>query len=177
MRRCSSTIYLGPMPGSQEPLESWLKAIDEHGIDIVVCLTHPHEISEKSPDYAAWRAGQTGPDGKAYPVLPTGTASPADTRRVELVDLPIGDNQAPGDADSFWEAAAYAAEQSDQGRRVFIHCRGGRGRTGLFAVALLLQQGHTLASALRSVQEAGSSPQAEVQREFLQQAASSRLSH
>ncbi|MFM1959456.1 MAG: hypothetical protein RL588_973 [Pseudomonadota bacterium] len=75
---------------------------------------------------------------------------------LEWRHLPIRDLQAPdGRFEKVWTFAG--AEMRDllvRGGRVLLHCRGGRGRTGLVAARLLAELGEPAGEALRRVRDA-----------------------
>lgn len=69
--------------------------------------------------------------------------------------LPIEDDRVP-DAkfQAQWECWSWAVHQLlDEGARVVVHCRGGTGRTGLFAAQLLIERGCPLPYAIELVRE------------------------
>lgn len=147
MRNCNNQLFLGPMPGIQEPLSDWLNAMCSNKITHVICMTSSQEIQDKSPDYARYRN--------------SGNFSPS----VQFTDVPVQDGAAP-DVEQlplFWATARKAVQLIENHEPVFIHCRGGRGRTGLMAAAVLMMQGMDMDEALKAVASAGSQPEAEQQ--------------
>ncbi|MFW5801691.1 MAG: protein-tyrosine phosphatase family protein [Spirochaeta sp.] len=142
------------MPGTTEPLQLWAENIQAHQITQIVCLTPPEEIEKRAPEYAElrlqYRCG-AGPEGFTP----------------ELLDVPIEDNKAPIDAESFWTAVRKTAAVVENGGKAFIHCRGGRGRTGLFAAAVLTLQGCSPDQAMEKIRSAGSFPESAEQQAFL----------
>ena len=70
----------------------------------------------------------------------------------------------------FWLAVSEASDMITDGGKVFIHCTAGRGQTGMVGVADLLQVGYSLIDAATELYEAGSYPETEVQKEFLEAA-------
>ena len=84
------------------------------GIDSFVDLTEVDEM----PDYR--------------PLLPAGTAY----RRVGIIDASV-----PQDMAVMRELQSYLSESLEDGRRLYIHCRAGIGRTGLVVGCYLAQGG------------------------------------
>jgi len=69
--------------------------------------------------------------------------------------LPIEDDHVP-DAkfQAQWECWSWAVHQLlDEGAKVVVHCKGGTGRTGLFAAQLLIERGCPLPYAVELVRE------------------------
>lgn len=152
-RNWHHALFLGPMPGTEYPLQSWLDQVDEAGISVVVCLNPEEEISLLSPEYRDWRR-----------------AAPRHAPVVRF-DVPIEDGSAPEGTvvEKFWYTAAEIAEQSRADHRIFIHCTAGRGRTGMFGVAVLMQLGYSLVDAATEMYEVGSHPETSAQESFLEQ--------
>lgn len=69
--------------------------------------------------------------------------------------------------DAFVAAARAVATELREGARILVHCAGGVGRTGVFAVAVLLALGESMTRALERVHVAGSYPESDEQLEFL----------
>ena len=152
MRTWNEKLYLDAMPGRNKPgrprgdFGLWLQEMAENRIKTVVCLAPEGQIAAESPEYARWRSEQ-----------------------FELIDIPVDDFQAPEPsmAARFWKAAGDAAERIQSGERVFVHCGAGIGRTGMFAVAVLMQQGYRYEDAYREINAVGSYPEVPAQKEFL----------
>ena len=148
MRTWNEKLYFGAMPGRNEAIGIWLAELAEHRIDRIVCLAPEEEIMRRSPVYHLWRAKQ---------------------HDHEITDIPVPDYGIPegSTADEFRQEAARVARDLGQGRRVFIHCGAGVGRTGTFAVAVLMELGYDLNAAIREIKPIGSGPETPRQREFL----------
>lgn len=161
MRNLEKKLFFDAMPGRYRALDVWKRDMATHEIDVVVCLTSDHEITEKSPDYAELRAqAEQSPDSTKLTV---------EDRPVKVIDFPIEDFSAPAPqhVTEFWDLAAQIAQEMNAGHRVFIHCGAGIGRTGTMAVAALMQQGIPREEALRQVEAAGSGPENPTQHELL----------
>lgn len=139
-------LFLHSMPGRREAFSAACAAIAANGVARVVCLAPLEEICEKSPEYAS--AIQTG--------LP-----------FERVPYPIPDYGVPSDAAQFAELASSVADALRRGENILVHCAAGIGRTGTFAVAVLMALGVPLDDAQRQVKSAGSSAETPEQRAFL----------
>ena len=158
MRTWKNTLFLDAMPGRQKvgrgsgDFDLWQQEMTENGIATVVCLTPEESIQAESPEYAAWRKRQYG------------------FGRYELIDLPVDDFRAPEPfvAGRFWRQAKQVARKIEAGEKVFVHCGAGIGRTGMFAVAVLMQIGYTYDEAYREIEAIGSNPETPAQQAFLQ---------
>lgn len=75
---------------------------------------------------------------------------------LDCIRAPIADYQSPGiDFESAWPAyRRRALELLDAGGRVLTHCRGGRGRSGTIAAALLMAGGLSPDAAIGLVRNA-----------------------
>lgn len=73
--------------------------------------------------------------------------------------LPIPDLDVPDAGfDAVWsEASREVADALSRGEKLLVHCRGGRGRTGLLAALILIDQGYGAEDALRLVRAVRSS--------------------
>ena len=144
-------LYLGSMPGRYEVFQEAWRAIIQHGIERVICLVPPDELSDKSPLYA--RALKE--------------------RKTPWVheSFPVEDLEAPADRDAFWTLARKTARRLAEGETILVHCAAGIGRTGTFAVCVLLALGVTHAVAGASVRRTGSGPQNAAQEEVVHWAA------
>lgn len=141
-------LYLHSMPGRYESLEQSWAEVARLGITQIVCLAPDSEIRAKSPEYAE--------------AIAEGTL-PCEVRR-----FPIGDYEGPGDLKDFWLLARRTAEALRRGEKVLVHCGAGIGRTGTFAMAVLLALGIPAGEAEHLTRAAGSAPEKASQREAIQ---------
>jgi protein-tyrosine phosphatase len=150
-RNWHNTLFLGPMPGTEAPLQEWLDELDEAGITAIVCLNPEDEISLLSPEYRDWRQYR---------------APHSELRRF---DVPVDDGYAPTGAvvNQFWNAASEVAERCRRGEHTFIHCTAGRGRTGMFGVAVLVALGYSIVDAATQLYQVGSYPETDQQDALL----------
>lgn len=140
-------LYLHSMPGRAGALDAVWAELRRLKVSALVCLAPVDEIREKSPQYA--EALERG----AVPCT--------------VLSCPIRDFHGPDDDDVFVEMVARVAELLQAGDSVLIHCAGGIGRTGMFAVATLMALGVAENEARRRVDDAGSGPERPVQNEAL----------
>jgi len=153
MRTWQNKLYFDAMPGRTKPgrprgdFPGWLTEMQEYGIHTIVCLAPEEQVAAESPQYAEWRR---------HP-------------EYELIDIPIDDFSAPEPfvAPRFWKQAMEIASKIDSGEKVFIHCGAGIGRTGMFAVAVLMQLGYSYDAAYNEIETVGSHPEVHVQQKFL----------
>lgn len=140
-------LRLHSMPGRREPLEMAWEQIQSEGIQLIVCLTPPEEIRDKSPAYAA--------------------ALESNTLLCAFEHFPIPDRSVPKDREGFWSLASRIAQRLRSGRRVLIHCGAGIGRTGTLAICVLLALGVSRREAEDAVSAAGSRPETPQQRDLV----------
>lgn len=157
MRHWRDRLYLGAMPGKRElgkpegDFTLWTDKMAEELITNVVCLVPEERIKQESPRYYKWRKQLRG------------------TWPLELIDIPIPDMGIPDVfvRKRFWSEAGKIPALSEKGAGYFIHCSAGVGRTGMFAVAILLKMGYELEAALSEVRSVGSGPENDLQLQFL----------
>jgi protein-tyrosine phosphatase len=93
---------------------------------------------------------------------------------MEVIHLPIPDGGVPGDseADRYVPLVEDVAERLEKGQTVVVQCRGGQGRSGMFAASVLVALGHPAVKALQIVREtrkgAVETPEQEERVHFLQ---------
>jgi len=135
------------MPGRYEDLPNVFAEIQERQIKLIVSLTPLAEIQKKSPTYAK--------------------AIEANALPCERKLFPIPDFQIPTDAQAFPKFVEEVADHVRSGDRILIHCAGGIGRTGTFAVCLLKALGLQLNDAMKYVSTGGSGPETTLQERFV----------
>lgn len=135
----SGKLFLHSMPGRYESLEDACSELKKLQISLIVSLAPFDEMRQKSPEYA--RAIEQ-------------SELPCDVQR-----LPICDFQGPDDDESFAKAVSETAVSLRSGKNVLIHCGAGIGRTGMFAIAVLIALGYEFKSAQTAVRGAGSGPE------------------
>lgn len=150
----SGKLYFHSMPGRYETLEATKAAISEHKIEIIICLTSLEEAYRKSPDYA----------------------SAIYLKRLPLQHelFPVPDFGVPKDKEAFWALADNVATQLQAAQRVLTHCGAGIGRTGMFAVCVLLALGMSVKEAQTLIRQAGSYPETDVQNALIKEFSLSR---
>jgi protein-tyrosine phosphatase len=74
----------------------------------------------------------------------------ARARGIEVVHLPIVDTEAPGveQVQDVFQVMNTVRRALEENRTVVIHCRGGQGRTGMLAAAVLTSYGHASDEAI-----------------------------
>lgn len=116
----------------QRDLGMDLERIRAWGASIVVSLVEQHELSELGVE-----------------------ALPAEVMRLGMMwrHLPIRDRYPPGQTfESRWpEIGAELVAALRAGQRIFLHCKGGLGRTGTVAACLLVEAGMNAEEAVTQV--------------------------
>ncbi len=117
----------------QRDLRADLDRLREHyNIDRLVCLLEADELKHLG--------------------IPTLLAE-ANARGIATEQLPIPDEGLPESMEVFATLVNQVVEAVKAGETVLIHCKGGRGRTGLLAAAALVQLGETPETAIAAVRE------------------------
>jgi len=166
MRIWNNSLFLDAMPGRkkegrpQGDFSQWVQEMKEHAISTVVCLAPAEQIAAESPEYSGWLARQE---------VSGNPASGSNKAGVEIIRLPIDDFSVPVpfQAPLFWNRANEVAAKIRNGERIFIHCGAGIGRTGMFAVAVLMKLGYPYEKAFQEIKAVKSYPETPEQREFL----------
>lgn len=141
-------LYLCSMPGRFEPLEIFLQEMAAAEVGNVICLVSDEEIARKSPDYLAAIQREE---------------IPATLVRFEITDYGL-----PSNVEEFDRTLDLIRGKLDDGESVVIHCAAGKGRTGMASIRLLTRMGMPLEQAIETIRLAGSSPDTQAQRDFLQ---------
>ncbi len=122
-------LGIGPMPGRRGAYDADLNAILRWGVGLVLTMTTGHELERSG-------ARDFGTDLAAA--------------GVGWRHLPIDDFGAPPPAtDAMWpDASAEAHRVLAAGGKVFSHCYGGCGRSGMALLRLMVEAGEDLDPAL-----------------------------
>ncbi|MCD6284493.1 MAG: tyrosine-protein phosphatase [Anaerolineae bacterium] len=140
-------IYLHSMPGRCESWGDFAAEASRCNIQTIVCLAPDDEIERKSPSYAtAIKGGAISCSRKCF-VIP--------------------DYGVPKDRDRFAEFVKAVAEFLRSGETILVHCGAGIGRTGTFAICLLLALGVSRAQAEKTICDAGSRPETSEQERLI----------
>lgn len=117
----------------QRDLDMDIKRLrDELGIDRLVCLLEEPEMAELGNADLLLKAEQAG---------------------MRTVHFPVDDHGKPASMQRFKEVVSSVTAAIDAGETVLIHCKGGRGRTGMLAAACLVEQGYTVETAIDTVRQ------------------------
>jgi len=131
-------LLLMAIPGRSD--SGWERDVDvdvqrlqEGGVSVLVSLVEPWE-------YASTETG---------PLMVKLT-----TAGIETVWYPIPDHGAPRNVEVFDAVVRNALGRIAEGVTVAVHCKAGKGRTGLFAACLLVRHGYTAEQAIERVHAA-----------------------
>jgi Tyrosine phosphatase family len=140
-------LFLDEMPGRHGPLGDAWAAVEAARVSCIVCLAGKLEIEAKSPTYAAAIARGEVP--------------------CDRIECPIVDFGVPKDAASLRAVAESVAGRLRAGERVLVHCGAGRGRSGMFAICVLLVLGAPLEEASTAARQAKAGPETDQQEDFV----------
>lgn len=146
----SGALWLSGLPVNGSHLDYFRDQITVQGITQLVILTEDHEISDLAPNYAH--------------LLSSGDIG------ATIMRLPIRDFGVPDSLSAFRHVAEYIATLLQQGSRIVMHCRGGIGRTGLMACAVMIELGLEIDEAIGLVAASGSKCETTEQTDFLRKA-------
>lgn len=126
-------LAIMPRPRSGAWLEDELKAWHRGGVDVVVSLLTPPEITELGlqSEPAVCRENQ-----------------------LEYLSYPILDRQVPSSSSNTVELVRRIRESLSQNKGVAIHCRMGVGRSALVAACVLVSQGFQAQKAFDLIRQA-----------------------
>jgi protein-tyrosine phosphatase len=135
-------------PRAGEWLEDEIIGWQMEGVDTVVSLLEPAEISELGLENEAELSQEHG---------------------IEFISFPIQDRGLPASLRDATTLAQAVAHQVRQGKAVAIHCRAGIGRASLIAAGVLICSGLSADDAFRliSVARGIDVPDTEAQREWV----------
>jgi len=142
-------IFLHSMPGKNEDLVLFMEELKVLNIHRIICLTDKSELEKKSPHYL--KAVYYGHYDDIYITYNPNPDFGVPEEEKDLLNYQNGLKEALGTL---------------QNGNILIHCAGGVGRTGTFAVILLQKIGYSFSEALKLVRDAGSNPGEGEQLEF-----------
>ncbi|MCA1915961.1 protein-tyrosine phosphatase family protein [Methanospirillum hungatei] len=141
------SLFLHPMPGRYEDIGTFLSELEKRNIQTIISLPGFDEIASISPEYMDLIRNED--------------------RAITIECFPISDFGVPERPDDLLKLAKKYAEHLKKGDSILVHCRMGIGRTGLFAVTLLMASGIERSLAEKIVRSAGAGPQTRPQADFL----------
>ena len=141
-------IAIMARPRAGDWLESEIDAWKDLGIDVVVSLLEPEEISELGLQDEAALCG---------------------ARRIDFISLPIPDRGLPPSEHEMLRLARSLLAAGQDGRSVAIHCRAGIGRSSLMAASVLICSGIAAEEALALIRASRglSVPDTDAQRDWV----------
>jgi protein-tyrosine phosphatase len=120
-------------PRGDEQLEKELRAIRNHGIDVLVSALTDEEVEVLGLERELEACAAHG---------------------IEFVRFPIEDLGVPASREDMRELAGRLAGRLAEGKRVAIHCRGGVGRASLLAACVLALEGDSADEAFAWIRRA-----------------------
>jgi hypothetical protein len=90
------------------PTQHQIRELEEWGVNLIVNLTNKNEKNIRF-----------------YSTL------------VKTINFPIPDNKAPNNLREFCALVIYLTKQINQGKKIYIHCKGGHGRSGVLVASIL----------------------------------------
>jgi protein-tyrosine phosphatase len=146
-----------PRPRGGDWLEDEVRSWKRSGIDVVLSLLTPDEVTE---------LGLAGEEELCR------------ANGIELLSLPVPDRGVPPSQEAASAVVAKLAERLADGKGVAVHCRQGIGRAGLIAAGLLVAAGTGPEAALQRVSTARGCavPETPEQRRWVSEFAESLLS-
>ncbi len=124
------TLAIMAQPASQGELQPAIAAIAARGIHQVVSLLESAEVRLLGLEHEAELVNAAS---------------------MQFLSFPITDMGLPGSSEAFAGLAWQLYQQIEAGSNVVIHCRGGIGRSGLLAAAVLLHAGFEVPQAFAEV--------------------------
>ena len=112
----SGRLAIMPRPRAGDWLEDEIAGWRDEGVDVVVCLLEPHEVSELGLE--------------REPVL-------CQHHAIDFIAFPIADRGVPESEQDGLALAGQLAERLRSGTAAAIHCRAGIGRSSLVAACAL----------------------------------------
>jgi protein-tyrosine phosphatase len=126
----SGRLAVAPRPRGGDWLADDIATWRRMGVDVVVSLLTPEEVYAFELELEQEVCRVYG---------------------IKFFSLRIVDRNVPSNPEEFSELVKTLSSHLQQGKTVAIHCRQGIGRSGLIAIALLVQEGSQIDEAIRIV--------------------------
>ena len=172
----SSRIYLHSMPGMNEPLETFREEMWRCGITRIICLAPLADVEDYSWSYG--QAIKKNADSWTYNLFKIPDFGIPNDRDSYLTFITViagfilhpSSTKPDGDAARPWSNAWIipSIDHPDEiQEHILIHCMAGVGRSGTFAIILLLVLGYSREEAERRVKKIGSGPESPKQKHLI----------
>lgn len=132
-------LMCGPYPGydgwnfgTLESAKAHLRGLLDDGIDTFVCLQEELALVDQGQSHVHF------PKFENYKETLRGMLTAAEFAKITFLYMPMRDQTAPGDYKKFVGDIKQICDGLMQGRRVYVHCAGGHGRTGVYVCGILL---------------------------------------
>ncbi len=148
-KKIKGDIFLHSLPGLNEDLDEFMGQLNSFNIKRIICLADKSEVEKSSPKYMhSIYYGHHGDIYICYCPCPD-------------LDIPKGENSL-----LVYKKGLTQAFESLKTGNILVHCKGGVGRTGTFAIILLRKIGFSFEEALQLARDGGSNPEVEEQLDF-----------
>jgi protein-tyrosine phosphatase len=140
-------LYLHSMPGRYEDINDFMDEIRQCNITTIICLTGKDEIKQKSPQYHEFLEKED--------------------KGINIRTFPIEDYGIPTNREEYICFVRTIAEIFQNNENILVHCAAGIGRTGLFAISLLIILGFERDDANIIIRNASSGPETNEQQALI----------
>lgn len=174
--RTESRIYLHSMPGLNEPMDTFKEEMWRCGITRIICLAPFSDIEDYSWSYAQDIKKNAGP--WKYDLFEIPDFGIPDDREAYLTHilniagliLHTALQESTNTHPIHSHAPMNATEKTDlnaKNEHILIHCMAGVGRSGTYAIILLLALGYPSEEAYKRVKKIGSGPETKKQKDLI----------
>jgi len=175
--KSTSRIYLHSMPGLDEPMETFREEMWRCGITRIICLAPLSDIEDYSWSYA--QAIKKNADTWKYDLFEIPDFGIPEDRELyltfilkiadrilhpSLIKPDVGDDKSRMDSQKLPDIMNLNGKQE----HILIHCMAGVGRSGTFAVSLLIALGYPSEEAFKRVKKIGSGPENQKQKDLIE---------
>lgn len=129
----SARLGIARLPGRDSDLHRDVIAIENWGASLVLSMTEQAEMDAHGAGHLAAQLAAHGIEHTHFPIRDFGTPEQAEVR---------------------WPVLSRELHRRlDSGEAVLLHCMGGKGRSGMIALRLLVERGMEPQAALRLIRE------------------------